>query len=192
MLIATLAALGLNAATPVHAASPADRCDFGERHPDAPIELEEYSFLIGNHEIRAWQWDAENENWGKGYLTTQWNGWWALDGYAIADEWFAIQIPGQPSNPGRGINIRMWDGENDRWSNMWMYSPQAVTTELHSKMEDGKMVMYQVSPEPQSKRRVEFEVLEDGNWIRIAYTEDEDGKLTPQGRLDGIKLSCEN
>ena len=54
------------------------------------------------------------------------------------------------------------------------------------------MVMYQVYPEATTKQRVEFEVHDDGNWTRISYAEDEDGNLTPTGRLDGIKLSCED
>ena len=165
-------------------------CDFGERHPDAPEQLEEYSFLVGNHTIRAYRWLPEQNDW-QGYLETEWNGWWALDGYAIADEWFDVQFPGQPPATGRGINIRMWDGENERWSNMWMHTRNATTTELHSNMEDGKMVMYQVYPEPQTRLRVEFEVFDNGDWRRIAYAEDEDGNLTPTGRLDGIKTSCE-
>jgi hypothetical protein len=165
-------------------------CEFGERNPQAPQELEQYSFLIGNHEMRTWRWDAENENWGKGYLTTRWNGWWALDGFAIADEWFDVQYPSQPPAMGRGINIRMWDAENKRWSNMWMHTRTSTVTELHSEMEDGKMVMYQVYPETTTKLRSEFEVFDDGNWTRITYVEDEDGNLTPTGRLDGIKLSC--
>jgi len=179
MLIATLAA-AVNLAA----------CDFGERNPQAPEELEQYAFLIGNHTVRAWRWDAENKDWGKGYLETTWNGWWALDGFAIADEWFDIQFPGQPETTGRGVNIRMWDEKNQRWSNMWMHSANPVTTELHSKMEDGKMVMYQVYPETAQKTRVEFEVQDDGNWTRIAYAEDEEGNLTPTGRLDGIKQAC--
>lgn len=166
-------------------------CDFGERHPDAPAELDEYAFLIGNHTVRAWRWDADNQNWGRGYLETQWNGWWALGGYAIADEWFDVQFPGQPPTSGRGINIRMWDAPNARWSNMWMHTNGAATTELHSAVEDGKMVMYQVYPEPTTKLRVEFQIHENGDWTRIAYREDDDGALTPTGRLDGIKDDCE-
>ena len=93
-------------------------CDFGERHPEAPVELEQYAFLVGNHTVRAWRWDPENQNWGRGYLETQWNGWWALDGFAIADEWFDVQFPGQPTTYHRGINLRMWNAEAQRWSNM--------------------------------------------------------------------------
>ena len=181
MLLATLAA-----AASVNLAA----CEFGSRHPDAPEELEQYAFLVGNHTMRAWKWDPENKNWGRGYLETDWNGWWALGGFAIADEWYDVQFPGQPVTTGRGINLRMWDGENQRWSNMWMHTRAAQTTELHSTVEDGKMVMYQVYPEAPAKTRVEFEVHENGDWTRIAYREDEDGSLTPLGKLEAIKQAC--
>ena len=182
-------------ATAMVAANPAvtpSTCDFGERHPDAAEELTQYEFLVGNHEVQAYRYDPENKNWGQGYLTTRWNGWWALGGFAIADEWFDVQFPGQPETLGRGINLRMWDGEKSQWSNMWMHTNTAQTTELISTVEDdGKMVMYQVYPEAPTKTRVEFETHDDGSWTRIAYNEAEDGSLTPTGKLVGIKLACE-
>ena len=164
-------------------------CDFGARHPDAPEELNQYGFLVGNHTVRAYRWNAAQNDW-LGYLETEWNGWWALGGYAIADEWYDVQFPNQPPALGRGINIRMWDSENARWSNMWMHTRKATTTELHSRVEDGNMVMYQVYPETTAKTRIEFEVHDDGTWSRFTYAEGEDGALTPTGRLDGIKKAC--
>ena len=189
MLIALFLSASLVAA-PKTAAINLAACEFGERHAQAPDELAQYAFLIGNHTIRAWKYDPENQNWGRGYLETEWNGWWALGGFAIADEWFDVQFPGQPDTMGRGINIRMWDAENTRWENMWMHTRTTATTVLHSTVEDGKMVMYQHYPQTETTTRIEFEVHDNGDWTRIAYREDADGGVTPLGKLEAVKQDC--
>ena len=50
-------------------------CDFGSPHPDAPEEIQQFEFLIGNHRIEAriWQDDAFTQ----GYAPAEWNGRWA-------------------------------------------------------------------------------------------------------------------
>ncbi len=92
-----------------------DACDFGAPHPDAPPEIEQFAFMIGNHrvEARVWQGDA----FSTGYLEAAWNGRWGLDGRAVIDEWFGAQVSEAPAN--LGVNVRMYDEETGRWNMVW-------------------------------------------------------------------------
>lgn len=166
-------------------------CDFGKRADDAPIELEQYAFLIGDHRIEARSWNPETGDWRKGFWETRWDGRWALNGHAIYDEWTDPLPPGSTDEPGRGANFRMWDAKNKRWSNMWMHTGEVQTTDLYSEMRDGKMVMWQVYPKPDPEFKAEFEVHNDGGWTRVQYIKNEDGSFTPRFKLDAFKIPCE-
>ncbi|MDO1558958.1 hypothetical protein Q0812_05900 [Brevundimonas sp. 2R-24] len=166
------------------AALSASGCDFGSRTADAPAELDQYAFLIGDHEIQMRFWRPEDQRWGDRVLRARWVGRWVLDGHAIADEWFGA-IPEGASGPSvLGYNVRMWDAANGRWSNMWMTTAQPQVQDLPSEMRDGRMVMWQAHPAPSPEWKAEFEVHADGSWTRTQYVSDGQGGWTPQFKLD--------
>jgi hypothetical protein len=177
---------------PVLAAAAAlATCNFGHRAADAPKELEQYAFLVGNHHIVARGWDTKAGNWQKSFLETRWDGRWALGGHAIYDEWTGPVPPGSNEKPVLGANFRMWDAAHQRWSNMWMEDRHMQTTDILSKMEDGKMVMWQVYPKPDPKWKAVFDVHKDGSWTRTQYVKNADGAFVPRFRLDATLLPCE-
>lgn len=161
------------------------------RAPDAPEELEQYAFLVGDHRIEVRNWNSEADAWNEQYLETRWDGRWVLDGHAVYDEWTSPLPKDSTAEPGRGANFRMWDAENQRWSNMWMHSGKTQTTDILSEVRDGNMVMWQVYPAPDPEWKAVFEIHDDGNWTRIHYAKNEDGAFAPVFRLDAFKLPCE-
>jgi hypothetical protein len=163
-------------------------CDFGEPAPDAPPEIHQFDFLIGNFRIEAHQWTGEA--WSDGYLDAAWNGRWGIGGRAVIDEWFGPQI--SPDTPrGFGVNVRYFDSETGRWSMVWQATSGAASILEAEEDESGVLRMWQVYPEPASERRIWFEVYGDGHWARIDGPVDEEGNFTPQYKLEAFEVPCE-
>lgn len=103
---ALIATTGLAAEDTPSLAPPS--CNYGTPHPDAPEELAQFDFLIGDYAITAHAW--RNGAWTppRPGPAPRWNGYYTLGGMAIADEWFDPD-PGLDPNSGRDINVRMWD-----------------------------------------------------------------------------------
>ena len=168
----------------------AGTCDYGTRHPDAPEELEQFAFLVGDFEMRTYR--KEEDGWSKGYLTTEWNGRWALDGFAIYDEWFDVQFPGQPATTGRGANLRMYQPETEEWVMVWTHTSSKEGQDLRAQQRGNKMVMWQVHPEKKTDWKADFEVLGPGHWVRYAYIRPfgtDEWQVT--GKLEAFKKDCE-
>ncbi len=164
-------------------------CDFGAAHPDAPPEIQQFEFLIGNYRIeaRVWQDDAFSQ----GHIEAAWNGWWGLNGWAVIDEWFGPQTsPDVP--PNLGVNVRIYDSENERWNMVWQQTANTNSRVLQAEQgEDGVLRMWQVYPEPTSERFIYFEIYDDAHWARIQGVVQEDGTHLPQYRLDAFEVPCE-
>lgn len=167
--------------------------DLGARAPGAPEQLDDFAFLIGCHDVAARRWDAEAEDWGPA-VTARWDGRWALDGWAIYDEWFDPDIPGQPPAIGRGANIRTVDPETGRWVMSWNYTAgtgASVARELHAEKRGDEVVMWQMAPVADYDRKSVFTVGEDGSWIRDTFVRPwGGGDWTPTGRLEAAKVDC--
>jgi len=173
------------------AASSAQAWDLGARAAEAPEQLEEFAFLVGCHDILAHRWDEDAGDWGPG-APARWDGRWALDGWAIYDEWFNVQIPGQPEDLGRGANIRAVDPETGEWFMTWTHT-QGVTSVLHAERRGEVVEMWQVEPQGAQDRKSIFRVSDDGNWVRDTYVRPWGGDAwTTTGRLAATKVSCDS
>ncbi|MEM8959872.1 MAG: hypothetical protein AAGD38_00200 [Acidobacteriota bacterium] len=82
-------------------------------HPDAPDELQQFAFLIG-----SWQCDVEylGADWktpqkGKGTWTAQ----WALDGWAVIDNFRGVFSPGYLAT-----TIRVYNPRHQTWHGYWV------------------------------------------------------------------------
>lgn len=169
----------------------AGTCDYGARHPEAPEELEQFAFLVGDYEIRAY--GRQGDGWTQGYLTTDWNGRWALDGFAIYDEWFDVQWPNQEKTWGRGANLRLYKPDMAQWVMVWAHtSPGAPGQDLRAQQRGDRMVMWQVHPEKDTDWKAEFEILDDGHWVRYSYIRPfGTDEWEAEGKLEAIRKPCE-
>ena len=83
---------------------------YGERNPEAPAELDLFSFLVGK-----WSGTGRTRLADGNYVEWQgvtWIGRYILNGMAIADE---IQAPGPDGKQYLGITLRQFDTEHDVW-----------------------------------------------------------------------------
>ena len=172
----------------VCSANAAD-CDFGAPSSDAPPEFAEYAFLIGNFDINIQGW--RNGEWRESGLTAVWNGRYGMGGKAVIDEWFD---PGYPDREGSGMgmNVRMYDPEEQVWKMMWQHTRNALVMDLRSELrEQDRLYLWQVYPEV-PERRVYFEVYGDGHWARIEEkVSEESGEWEPSVKLEATQRTCD-
>ncbi|WP_370179960.1 hypothetical protein [Alteriqipengyuania sp.] len=185
-LLALLAIASPVAAQEADIAPPG--CDYGSPHPDAPEELAQFDFLIGDYAITAHAW--RNGAWTppRPGPAPRWNGRYILGGMAIADEWYDPD-PGLDPDGGRGVNIRMWDPEDGEWDMMWIATGGRQVQDLRAGMVDGKLTMRQVYPE-RANFRATFERLGPDSWQRITYAKDEAGEWQPTFKLVATRIPC--
>jgi hypothetical protein len=163
-------------------------CDYGTPHPEAPEELAQFDFLIGDYTISAHQWLGTAWSPPRPGAPARWNGYYTLGGMAIADEWFDPD-PGHDPNSGRGINIRMWDAEAGEWDMTWVHTLGRQVQDLRAGMKDGVLTMWQIYPE-RPDFKATFERLDADNWERIQYKQDEAGEWQPTFKLVATRIPC--
>ncbi len=165
--------------------------EIGTRSPAAPAQLEEFEFLIGCFRIDAQRYHADRNDFGP-TVQTYWNGRWALEGWAVYDEWFNVQIPGQPTDLGRGANLRMVNPETGIWTMVWVHTNNAPGQDLRAQMRDGDMVMWQVHPRRDNDWKAVFDIVDDNHWVRTEYVrEHATDEWRPTGRLNATQVSCD-
>ena len=164
------------------------RCDYGAPNENAPEELSQFAFLIGDYTISAHAW--QNDAWTPPRPGTpaRWNGYYGLEGMAIVDEWYG-RDPGIEPETGRGINVRMWDAEEGEWDMMWIATAGRQVQDLRAKVMDGVLTMWQVYP-TQIDLVADFFVEDEDHWHRISYVQDDEGEWQPQFKLRATRLSC--
>ena len=185
LILSVLILLAVNAQA-LETAPPT--CDYGEPHPNAAPELTQFAFLIGDYSIALHAWDGEGWSPPKADVTARWNGRYALGGMAIMDEWYHPDPAQDPSAP-RGVNVRMYDPENGEWDMMWLATRTHQVQDLRARMEDGRLVMWQVYPE-RPDFRAEFEISDPDHWARISYAKNGDGNWVKQYKLAATRIPC--
>ena len=172
------------------AAGVAASWDIGARSPAAPEQLDQFEFLIGCFRIDAQRYHQESNDFGP-TAPTYWNGRWALGGWAIYDEWFNVQIPGQPTDLGRGANLRMINPETGIWTMVWVHTNNRPGQDLRAQLRDEGMVMWQVHPHRDPDWKAVFEIIDADHWTRTEYVRDHGADVwTPTGRLNATQVAC--
>jgi hypothetical protein len=82
---------------------------YGEKNPQAPDQLDMFSFLVGK-----WKGSGKTrlEDGSYAHFELTWIGRYVLNGMAIADEIHSLAPNGSPY---LGISIRHFDTRNDSW-----------------------------------------------------------------------------
>ena len=163
-------------------------CDYGAPHPNAPSELAQFDFLIGDYSITPYKWVAGEWKTSEEIPPARWNGRYILGGMAIEDEWFDVD-PGLDPEVGRGVNVRMWDAEDGEWDMMWVHTRGRNVQDLRAGMIDGTLTMWQIYPERPGFRAI-FEREGPDSWYRIAYAKNEAGEEVPTYKLVATRIPC--
>lgn len=165
-------------------------CVPGEPHPDAPAELSQFQFLIGQFDIRGIQWTGDA--WSAPGAPSYWEGEYILGGYAIADYYY--NQPPENGAPGRGINVRVFDPASKIWTMSWIHTSNPTSVRLlEAEVVDGLMWMYQMD-DPETRfagRKVSFHEVDEDHWYRVDEFSDDGGESWYKTlRLSATRRSC--
>ncbi len=192
-LLSSTACANVQDVTVAAAAAPSlalPTCDYGAPHPDAPAELAQFSFLVGDYTIAAHAWTGEGWTPPRPGVPARWNGHYVLGGMAIEDEWFDRDPGIEPDTP-RGINVRIWDEEADEWDMMWFHTSNTQVQDLRAKIEDGRLMMWQIYPE-RPNFRAYFTTDGPDKWERITQAPDGEGGWKNTFKLVATRIACAN
>ena len=137
---------------------PAD--GFGERHPDAPAELEQWGQLagiwVGEQEMRR-----QDGSWAS-VGPSLWAWRYALGGFAVQDLWFqaADQLPAYLGDLGRDYLLsgtRIYSPASGRWDIAWTANGLASTPgqdfgTFQATWEDDRLIMTSPAEAPMPQR----------------------------------------
>jgi hypothetical protein len=165
------------------------RCDYGSPHPDAPPELAQFAFLIGDFDITSHIMTPTGWSPPRPGPHARWNGWYSMGGMMITDEWFDPDPGLQPDAP-RGVNVRMYDAASEEWKMMWVSTTGAQVQDLRAGMRDGKLTMWQVYP-TEIDPVADFTIEDEDHWYRVSYVQDDAGEWVPQYKLRATRIPCE-
>ena len=169
---------------------PLASCDLGQRSANAPKELDQYAFLVGNFDIKNIR-RGRDGSWKESPTASYWEGRWILQGHAIADYWYDSP-PTTGTVPGRGVNVRMYRPESKQWTNMWQHSRLAEVRTLMSEVrDDGFMHMWATHPDTSDRRRLRFETMSPAEWVRIEEWSRDEGKTWFEvAKLQATRVPC--
>jgi hypothetical protein len=165
-------------------AAQTSACDVGEASASAPAETQQFAFLLGDHEVTLHAWTGSDWTPPRP-VNARWRGWYGLSGSAIYDEW---EDP-DPERGGLGVNVRIYDDAEAVWKMMWVSTSGMQVQDLRAEIRDGVLTMWQVYPE-RPGWKAEFEVIDDDQWARVSYQQDETGAWQPQFRLVATRGPC--
>jgi len=132
-------------ASPAHAGDPAtptplellrEHKAYGQPSPDAPAELDQFAFIVGDWACSTKFLTADGETYNEG--TADWIGVYILGGWAVQDYWVGHGPQGQEFH---GTNIRSFDRETGKWNNRWLPAGTLRWKYYASEMVGDTMVM---------------------------------------------------
>jgi hypothetical protein len=147
--------------------------DFGTPNADAPTELSQFAFLIGN-----WIFDANVKTPDGQSLPFKgtWRGRYILEGYAISDECRMTDLSGKLIV--LGLNLRSYDTNKQTWNIKWLNALAGTWTnlapsELGAVSTDGQSIIYAFK---------EASPLDSAHvFTRVTYTKVSDTNFTWKG-----------
>lgn len=166
-------------------------CEMGEPHADAPPEISDFDFLIGNWQIDIVRPGAEGE-WGPKVAEAYWEGRYAMGGFAVVDAWYD-QVPWKTdATVGRGINTRMYDTQNQVWQMAWQHTALDHVRLLQARRDGDEVEMWQLNPDGSrfEARRTRFHDISENSWVRTDQLT-RDGETWGNAlRLEATRLGC--
>lgn len=187
--------IGVSAASSADSTSAIDgglapaTCDYGVPHPNAPPELAQFDFLIGDYSVAMHAW--RNGEWTppRPGAPARWNGRYGLGGITIVDDWYDVD-PGIELKGSRGTNVRMYDADAGEWDMMWIATAGHQVQDLRARIIEGKLTMWQVYPE-RAGFRAYFERLGPEQWQRISLVPGSgENEWVPQFKLVATRIAC--
>ena len=142
-----------------------DTLPFGAPNPDAPSELTQFAFLLGE-----WVCDVRvrNENGDVTRLSATWVGRYILNGYVIADEFRMSNTKGTLLM--LGVNYRSYNREEKRWVMKWLDARASTwldlgPPELGGVVVEDDSITFQTLFRPNEIHRITFSEITEEHFL---------------------------
>lgn len=109
-----------------------DEFPHGRPHPDAPEELQQFDFMVGDFDRRE-RSRRPDGNWGP-WVEGEWNARYFMNGHAIIDESFNHQTGVTTSN------LRFYDAKAGKWKITWFKEPGYSSTYAEGEMVGDELI----------------------------------------------------
>jgi hypothetical protein len=138
-----------------------------EFNEEAPAELLHWNKLIGHWRTSEEGLSPDGSGW-KASEAADWSFYWALDGWAIRDEYFSPPLSEQVNPPAKrqmGTNIRVYNVDKKQWLMAWI-DAQAKTVGVYTaQSNEHGIVMLSVGKLPSGKYgRITFFDIKDNSF----------------------------
>lgn len=160
---------GLYEPNPVH--------PYGRPHPDAPEELRQFAFMVGEFDCtdRLRQRDG---TWNE--FAAVWNAKYFLNGWGIQDQYWSPTFSTS--------NLRIYDPQISKWRVTYFRMPRYGSGEWQGAQEEGRLIMRQyrtgTAGEAIESRLTFYDITDDGfEWMAQSVV---DGEASDPG----WKSSC--
>ncbi len=117
---------------------PSNRFPFGRPHPDAPNEIEQFAFMIGENDCTEERLNNATGEWQPGVRT--WDAHYYMNGHAIRDS-------GQSGSATNG-NIRVFDAASEQWHVTYFSTPVYGSGTWSGGMVEGRIELEQAQVAP--------------------------------------------
>ncbi|MEM7690336.1 MAG: hypothetical protein AAF291_15065 [Pseudomonadota bacterium] len=163
-------------------------CDYGAVSDQAPEQLSQFDFLIGDFTITGRVWS--DGAWGPEITSPRARlvGRYILDGRAIQDEWYDNDLGLNPAST-RGVTTRIYDTKKAEWAVSWFSIDAPVITRLSVSMEDGRLTMRTGDPAEPNYDAV-FDRDGPDRWTRTAFRTEADGTRTNLWQAIATRIPC--
>ena len=182
LLLASLAG-GCAQLPPAVPAEPVDLFRPGERHPEAPAELEQFGRLAGRWHCLISNLQPDG-SWKPRSGAARWSFSYTLGGYAVSDVWEPEPDPDYPGSVG--MNLRVFDPLSGTWRIAWATVDQARFDLFEARYENGDIIMW--GDRPDHKTRVTFYQVRERqfDW-KYEFSAVDDGTLW----TEVVRMHCE-
>mgnify|MGYP000398014167 CR=1 FL=1 len=139
LLLLSLPACQLNAQRPASLEyEPSAAYPFGRANPEAPPELAQFGFMIGENDCLEQRRNNATGEWVEGVRS--WDAHYYMNGFAIRDS--------GKSGATTNSNIRVFDTANEEWAVTFFSAPAYSSGTWRGKMDGGNMVLRQAQKAP--------------------------------------------
>lgn len=148
---------------------------YGEPHPDAPAELQQFDFLIGDFSRRDRRRNPDG-SWQE-WVAGEWNARYFMNGFGIIDETLEYET-------GRvTTNIRIFDPASEQWKVTWLSFPDYGTLTAEGGLETGPEGESIVLVTTESKDRLVFTDITENGYVWTLFITI-DGQYVPVREIE--------
>jgi hypothetical protein len=140
---------------------------YGQSHPEAPAELDQFAFFVGAFSCTDRRLGPDGE-WIE--FPAIWNGHYFMNGHAIQDQYWA---PGFYTS-----NIRQYDESDGLWRVSFFSEPNYASGSWTGGVEQETIVLTREIAQPDGSTivsRLTFSEIEDGGFFWAAASETDSG-----------------